>query len=172
MLIYGVLSFFLRNRYSALVLGGGVSLLSTMFIYKNEILSRFDSVTFFICFTMILVCIISYVFMFVTEKEINSKYDMDVLGKVIDLERNPNTKKEYYRPIYAYYLDNGEYKVGLPYYLNKKIPKIGDEISLKVSSRDHADVYFEKNLLQKIRYWGTGFGLIIICLGILISLFV
>jgi hypothetical protein len=97
---------------------------------------------------------------------------MDVLGKVIDLERNPNTKKEYYRPIYAYYLDNGEYKVGLPYYLNKKIPKIGDEISLKVSSRDHADVYFEKNLLQKIRYWGTGFGLIIICLGILISLFV
>lgn len=110
--------------------------------------------------------------MFMNEKEINTKYDMDIEAKVIDLERSPNTKKEYYRPIYAYYLDNGEYKVGLPYYLNKNFPKVGDKITLKISSKDHADVFFEKSLLQKIKYWGTGLGLIVICVGILISLFI
>ena len=119
MMVYGILALLLKNRYSSLILGGGISLLSTMFFYSNEILDKIDSLTFFIAFSMILICIISYAFMFITEKEINSKYDMDVEAEVIDLEKNPNTKKEYYRPIYAYYLDNGEYKVGLPYFLNK-----------------------------------------------------
>ena len=59
----------------------------------------------------------------------------------------------------------------IPYFLNKNFPKIGDKVSLKISSKDHADVFFEKSLFQKIRYWGTVIGMIIICMGILLFIF-
>lgn len=171
-LLYGLLASLLKNRYGAMIMGGGISLLITMFIYTNKILDKVDSLTFFVSLTLTLISIISYVFMIMNEKIIKNKYNMEVEAKVIDLEKNPNTKKEYYRPIYAYNLDNGEYKVALPYYLNKNFPKVGDVIKLKIDSKDHADVYFEKTLLNKIYYWSTGAILIIASVGIIISLFV
>ena len=171
LIISGILSCIMKNRHGAMILGGGLSLLTTMFIYTNEILDKVDSTTFFVCLTLILISVISYVFMVINEKDINKKYNMEVEAEIIDLEKNPNTKKEYYRPVYKYYLDNGEYKVALPYFLDKNFPKVGDKVKIKVDSNDHADVYFERKLLDKIYYWGTGAVLIIAAVGILISLF-
>ncbi len=172
MIIYGLLASILKNRYGAMILGGGISLILAVTMYNNKILDKVDSLTFFVALTMCFICIISYVFMIINEKTLKSKYNMEVEAEVIDLEKNPNTKKEYYRPIYAYYLDNGEYKVALPYYLNKNFPKIGDKIKLKLDSNDHADVYFEKTLLNKLYYWSVGIVMIIASIGIIISLFV
>lgn len=172
LIIYGFLSCLLKNRYGAMMLGGGASIITTMIIYNNEILDKVDSITFFISLTLILISIISYIFMIINEKVIKEKYNMEVEAEVIDLEKNSNTKKEYYRPIYVYHLDNGEYKVALPYYLDKNFPKIGDKVKIKVDPNDHADAYFEKTLLNKIYYWSTGAVLIIFSVGIIISLFI
>lgn len=169
---YGTISCILKNRYGAMILGGGISLLVTMTLFNSKILDKIDSLTFFICLSLTIISFISYVFMVLNEKNIKSKYNMEVDAEVIDLEKSPNTKKDYYRPIYAYYMDKGEYKVALPYYLSKKFPKIGDKIKLKVDSNDHADVFFEKTLFNKIYYWSTGAILIIVCVGIIISLFI
>ena len=84
-LLYGLLASLLKNRYGAMIMGGGISLLITMFIYTNKILDKVDSLTFFVSLTLTLISIISYVFMIMNEKIIKNKYNMEVEAKVVDL---------------------------------------------------------------------------------------
>lgn len=169
--VYGLLISLLRNRYGSVSLGVGFSLLISMLIYDNKILDKVDSITFFICLTLSIVIVIAYIFMFFEEKNIKKKYDLEIEAEVVDLEKNLNTKKEYYRPVYMYCIDEVEYRVMLPYYLDKKFPKIGDKIKLHIDSKDYADVYFKRNLINEIRYWGSGLILLLISIVIIISLF-
>lgn len=170
--IYGVLAGINRERYGAVSLGAGLSLLVTMLLYTNKILDKVDSTTFFVACSMAVVCLVTYVFMFINEKAISKKYSLEVEATVVDLEKNPNTKKDYYSPIYVYTVDGRECRVGLPYFINKNIPNIGDKTKIYVDPNDMLDVYFKRDLLNKIRYWGTGLVLIIVCIFIIISLFV
>lgn len=170
-ILYGILAFLDGNRYGVVSLGCGISLFGTMLLYINEVLDKVDSITFIVCMSMSMIIVISYVFMFINEKAIFKKYSLIVEAEVVDLEKNPNTKKEYYSPVYAYSLKNKDYLVNLPYYINRNIPKIGDKIKLYVDPDDNLDVYFDKNLFNKIRYWGSGIVLIVVCIGIIVSLF-
>lgn len=170
--LYGVIACIKRERYGTVCLGAGLSLLVTILLYTNKILDKVDSTTFFVCSSMTVVCFITYIFMFINEKEIFKKYSLIVEGTVVDLEKNPNTKKDYFSPVYVYSVNDKEYRVGLPYYINRNIPNIGDKTKIYVDPDDNLDVYFDRNLLNKIRYWGTGLALIIVCVIIIFSLFV
>lgn len=170
--LYGVIASINRERYGVVSLGAGISLLVTMLLYTNKILDKVDSTTFFVCCSMAVVCLVTYVFMFINEKAILKKYSLVVEGTVVDLEKNPNTKKDYYSPIYVYTVNDREYRVGLPYYINRNIPNIGDKTKIFVDPNDNLDVYFDRNLINKICYWGTGLVLIIVCILIIVSLFV
>ena len=79
-LLYGLLASLLKNRYGAMIMGGGISLLITMFIYTNKILDKVDSLTFFVSLTLTLISIISYVFMIMNEKIIKNN---DIIRVVI-----------------------------------------------------------------------------------------
>ena len=96
-------------------------LLVFQLLYTNKILDKVDSTTFFVACSMAVVCLVTYVFMFINEKAISKKYSLEVEATVVDLDKNPNTKKDYYSPIYVYTVDGRECRVGLPYFINKNI---------------------------------------------------
>lgn len=172
LLLYGVVACLQLNKYGTISLGCGGSLLITMILYTMEVLDKADSITFMVTSSMMLISLISLIFMVINDKKVFKRYTLIVEGEVIDLERNPNTKKDYYKPVYSYNVDNVEYEVALPYYLNKNIPDIGDTIKLYVDPKEHSEVYFDKSLINKIKLWGSGIVLFIISLIIIITLFI
>lgn len=97
---------------------------------------------------------------------------MAVLAFVVDLVKNPNTKKEYYQPIYQFEINGEVYTVEGLTFIDKFIPKIGESIKLYVDSKNYTDVYFDKSKREKIYSMGVGLFLMIASLVILISLFI
>lgn len=170
-LLYGLVSCLQLNKYGTLFLGCGGSLLITMILYTTGYFDKLDSITFMITLSMMLISVISLIFMYFDDKNILKKYTLIVEGEVIDLEKNPNTKKDYYRPVYIYNVDDMGYEVVPPYYFSKNIPKIGDTLKIYVNPQEHGEVYFPKDLLTKIKLWGAGIGMFIISFVILITLF-
>ena len=172
LVLYGVVASIQLNKYGTISLGCGTSLLVTMILYTMKVLDKVDSITFMVVTSMMVISLLSLIFMVLNDKKAFKRYSLIVEGEVVDLERNPNTKKDYYRPIYAYVVDDYEYEVAFPNYLTKRIPNVGDKTKIYVDPQDHGEVYFEKTLSDKIKLWGTGIGLFVISLIILITLFI
>ena len=101
-IIYGAVSCFASNRLGVLFISIGTSLLSAMSLYKYDVLPKFESITFFICMSMALMVVIATIFEILNVKAMLKIHSMKVDAKVVDLVKNPNTKKEYYQPIYQY----------------------------------------------------------------------
>ncbi len=169
--LYGLVSCLQLNKYGTLFLGGGLSLFITMILYTVGYFDKLDSITFMITLSMMLISVISLVIMYFDDKSILKKYTLIVEGEVIDLERNPNTKKDYYRPVYVYNVDDMDYEVVPPYYFSKNLPKIGDTLKIYVNPDVYGEVYFPKDLLTKIKLWGAGIGMFVISFIIMITLF-
>lgn len=169
--LYGILSCILGNKYGYLFTSLGISLCVALGIYKIGLLPKFESITFFMCMSLSLFIVIAFVFEIINEKQMLLVHDMEVEGFVVDLVLNPNTKKEYYQPIYQYEVDGETYVVGTPGYIEKDIPRIGDLIKLHVNSKDVTDVYFSKTLKEKIHMASLGIFLIVVSIIIIITLF-
>ena len=106
--LYGVCAFLLGDKRGYVFTGIGVSLVSAMFIYKFDILPKFESITLFICLSMVLIVFLAFLFEIYGERELKKTHRLVVDAKVIDLVKNPNTKKEFYQPLYES-LQNGNY---------------------------------------------------------------
>ena len=170
-LLYGVLSIINKNNYGYLFTSLGLSLLITMILYMNNVLDRFDSVTFMITGSVFSLMIITLVFDFIKRKNELKKYSLIVEGTVVDLIKNPNTTKEYFQPVYEYILDNEVFQVSLPRYINKFIPNVGDKLKIYVNPDNMEEVYFDKSKKEKITDYGISFFLMISSLIIMITLF-
>lgn len=171
LVLYGSCACLQKQRYGTLLVGCGVSLLITMFLYVFEILDKSNSITFMICLSCFIIAFLSLIFMLINQKEAIKRYSLVVEGKVIDLERNPNTKKEYYRPIYNYVIKNMVYTVEYPYFLQKGLPKIGDKSKIYVDPNEPGEVYFDRKILGKLYSYGTCGVLMLVSAIIIFTLF-
>ncbi len=170
--LYGICVFLLKDKLGYVFTGLGISLISSMAIYKLDILPKFESITFFICLSMSLIVILSFIFEYITAKEYKRVHSLEIEAEVIDLIKNPNTKKEFYQPLFAYNVDGEELVVGLPGYIDKGIPKLGDKQKIYVNPNDSLDVYFEKRKNDKLYMLAVGLFFLIASVIIIITLFV
>lgn len=171
LVLYGACACLQKQRYGTLIIGSGLSLLVTMFLYVFEMLDKSKSITFMICLSCFVIALLSFIFMLITQKEAMKRYSLIVEGEVIDLEKNPNTKKEYYKPIYNYVIKNMVYTVEYPYFLQKGLPKIGDKSKIYVDPNEPGEVYFDRKLLGKLYYYGTCGVLMLVSAIIIFTLF-
>lgn len=171
LVLYGTCASLQKQRYGTLIIGSGLSLLVTMFLYVFEMLDKSKSITFMICLSCFIIAFLSLIFMLITQKEAMKRYSLIVEGEVIDLEKNPNTKKEYYKPIYNYVIKNMVYTVEYPYFLQKGLPKIGDKSKIYVDPNELGEVYFDRKILGKLYYYGTCGVLMLVSAIIIFTLF-
>lgn len=170
-ILYGLVSCLNNNRLGVLFMSIGGSLIGAISLYSNEVLDKFDSITFFFCLSMALMVVIAALFEIFNVKAMLKSHSLRVDAKVVDLLKNPNTKKEYYQPIYEYVIGNELYTVGLPGYLDKNLPKVGDTIKLNVNPDDKEDVYFEKRKSDNVHMIAVGLFFLVASILIIISLF-
>lgn len=169
--LYGLISILKKENTGYVVFSAGISLFLATFLYIFNILSKGDSITFVICLILALILGISMVVDFFNKKKIKEIFGIEIIANVIDLEKNPNTKKDFYRAIYKYEVDGNEYTVANPEYTNRFIPKIGDTLKIYVDSNDYLNVFFDKSLIEKIYIYGLNLFLIIASLVIIVTLF-
>lgn len=172
LLLYGICSLLLGERLGYVFSGLGVSLFTSVLIYKFGLLPQFESITFFMCLSLSLIIVISLIFDEVTEREFKKKYSLETEATVIDLVKNPNTNKEFYQPVYEYVVNDVVMEVGSPVYYEKRIPKLGDKLIIFVNPEDPLDVYFEKSKSDKLYGIAVGMFLLIASIVIIITLFI
>lgn len=172
LLLYGICSLLLGERLGYVFSGLGVSLFTSVLIYKFGLLPQFESITFFMCLSLSLIIVISLIFDEVTEREFKKKYSLEIESTVIDLVKNPNTNKEFYQPVYEYVVNDVVMEVGSPVYYEKRIPKLGDKLIIFVNPEDPLDVYFEKSKSDKLYSIAVGMFLLIASIVIIITLFI
>lgn len=80
--------------YVFLALGG--SLTGSLSFYQFDILDKGDAFTFMICGSIFLFMLFTLIFGRIKNKKIFQMYSLIVEAEVIDLVKNPNTKKEFY----------------------------------------------------------------------------
>lgn len=170
-IIYGFVSCLNSNRLGILFMSIGSSLVCAVSLYKYDVLDKFDAITFFFCMSMALMVVIAILFEIFNVRAMLKSHSLKVDAKVVDLLKNPNTKKEYYQPVYEYIIGKDVYTVGLPGYLEKNLPKLGDTIKLNVNPDDKEDVYFEKRKSDNIHMLLVGLFFLIASIIIIISLF-
>lgn len=171
-ILYGLLASLNKNNYGYIFLSLGISALVTILLYMNKILDKSDSITFMITGSVFMLMIITLIFNYLNRKVNFKKYNMVVEGRVIDLVKNPNTKKEYFQPVYEFEVDGEVFNVDYPMFKNKFIPNIGDTQKIYVNSKDHKDVFFDKSTGEKIYDYALSAFLIIASLIIMITLFI
>lgn len=170
--LYGLLASLNKNNYGYLFLSIGCSALITIILYMNKVLVRADAITFMITCSVFTLMIITLIFNYLNRKNNFKTYDLMVEGKVIDLVKNPNTKKEYFQPVYEFEVDGEVFNVNYPVFKNRFIPNIGDTEKIYVNSKDHKDVFFDKTVGEKICDYAVSAFLIIASLIIMITLFI
>ena len=160
-----------KANYGYLVLSMCGSLLLSTIFYYNKVLGFNDCITFMVCSSVALVMFFTTIFDFLIKKAIKSKYSLNVVGYVIDLEKNRNVSKECYAPVYEYIVEGQCYEIVAPYYLDKNIPSIGDELDLRVDPKEPEQVYFNKSLKEEIKDKVVAIFLMVVCIIIIIGLF-
>lgn len=168
----GLLAIIKKDNYGYLVFSFGFSLLLSAFFYSFDLLDKSGSFTFMFCSSIFMLMCISLIKSVLLKQQVEDIYDVEVEATVVDLEKNPNTKKDYYQVIYEYVIGKNLYTVASPYIISNFLPKIGTITKIKISSKDPANVYFEKRLLDKLYEKGLTIGLIIVTLAIIITLFI
>ncbi len=167
---FGLINIMRKNNYGYVFTSCGLGCAISFLLYKYHILDRPDALMFMICSSTFLLMLISFIFDFINNKELFKIYNMEIIGVVVDLVKNPNTKQDYYQVIYEYEVDDKIYRVARPGFINKNIPNMGDKDKIYVDSQDYANVYFKKSKKERIIDLIIGGALMIASLGIMISL--
>lgn len=169
--LYGIASIIKKERTGFLIFSLGVGATISTLLYRFDVFDKFDAIQFMIGISVFLLMALSGVFLFIKNKEVKSRYDLIVEATVVDLETDPNTKKEFYKPIYQYEVDGLSYDVAYPTFINKHIPKIGSKVKLMVESKDPLSVYFEESINSRIYNIATIVFLLIVSIIVLIDVF-
>lgn len=171
-LILGILTFLKKEKSGFLACGIGIGGVITYFIYNAHLLDFAKAVTFMICISIFIILIFTFIFSILNRKKVMKEYNTQIEAEVIDLERNLNTKKEYYKPIYRYLFKGMFYEVENKVYLNKHVPNIGDKKRILINNEKPSEVYFLPSKLQDIKDLCTILFLLIASLLIIVYLFV
>lgn len=169
--LIGILFVLKKASYGYLIISVSGSLLLSTIFYYSKILIFNDCVTFMICSSVALLMFFSTVFDYIIKKAIKGKYSLEVIAKVIDLEKNRNVQKECYAPVYEYEVNGTIYEIVAPYFLDKNIPSIGDELTVRVDPKVPEHVYFNKELKEEIKEKVVSIILMVVCIIIIIGLF-
>lgn len=167
----GIILFIKRQEYGTFVSGLGLSGILTFIIFKTNILDLTDSITLYCSTSLGIGCLLTVIYNIIARVILSKKYSMIVIGHVIDLERNPNSKKDYYRPVLEYTIDKNVYECNYPSYFDKNIPAIGDKFPIYVNTNDNLDVFFKEPLLDTVKVYGISIIFAIVCLVIDVMLF-
>lgn len=169
--IIGILFVIKKANYGYIVISiSGSLLLSTIFYYSKLLIFN-DCVTFLICSSVALLMFFSTIFDYLIKKAIKAKYALEIVARVIDLEKNRNVQKECYAPVYEYEVNDVVYEIVAPFFLDKNIPSIGDELSIRVDPKVPEHVYFNKELKEEFKEKFVSIVLMIVCIIIIIGLF-
>lgn len=170
-ILIGLCNMINKNNNGILIFVISICLLVSVSIYNNKILGYSDTLTFMICCSVFFISLFSFIKDIFDIKTILKKYDLIVTGKVVDLIQDKNVSKEVYVPLYEYVVNDVAYNIEDYKYYDKNIPNIGDEIILRVDSKEPREVYFKKTVFEVIRFKFVTILLMIMCICILVSLF-
>ena len=171
LLVLGICFILLKKTYGYLCVGIGFSTIIAVILYKSKVLVLADSITFTFCLSIVITMLTAFILECYRRKKILETHTLVVEAQVVDLEKNPNLKKEAYLPIYAYSVKDENYDVPYVRYFTKNVPDIGSIKEIKLNPLDHMDVYFEQELKDKIFNITCMFFLIIVSLIVIIGLF-
>ena len=170
-LIIGILSVISSKQYGIILIVVSLSILTTYILYKNGTLNIAKSLTFMICLSVILILLSTIVTSLITLLKLKKVYSMTVEGEVVDLIKEPNTKKEYYLPVYLYKVGKVEYEINGLCYIKKNIPQIGSKIQLSIDPNQPSEVYFFPSKFEYIKNLVGSILFITVCVVILIKIF-
>lgn len=170
-IVIGILNLINKNNYGTLVISISICLLISVLLYINNIFEYMDALTFMICSSVLLLTILSFITDIINTKNILKKYDTNVIGKVVDLIEDKNVSKEVYVPVYEYEVNGLIYNIDGYKYYDKNIPNIGDEIVLRIDSKEPNEVYFKKTFFEEFKFKIVAIVMMIMCINILVSLF-
>lgn len=170
-IVIGLCGIFNKKGYGTLLLLISICLLSSTLLYINDVLEYDDALTFMICSSVFILTLLSFIVDSINTKNIMKKYDIEVIGKVVDLIQDKNISKEVYVPIYEYEVNGNIYSIEGYKYYDKNIPDIGDEVKLRVDSNEPTEVYFKKTFFEEFKFKIVTIVLMVMCLIILVSLF-
>ena len=165
-LLFGIMSIIKNETYGNYLTSIALMLTITMTLYMTRLLNRDDAVTFMIIGSFVCFLLLSALVTFITRVHNLKKYSKSVVGEVVDLKKNPNTKKEFYNVIYKYTIEDNIYSVVSPFVFEKKIPEIGSTIDLHVNPIDFEDVWFDWDKEKLIKNYI--FELVFAAIGIVI----
>ena len=159
-----------KNTWILLEIISITSLISII-LYKKNILSFGDTVTFYVCMILSTTLIAAVILAIIQISKLNKIYSQKVIAKVIDYDKVENTKINYVYPIYSYFIGKKEYCVISPQVYKKNIPKIDSELTIYVNPDDVEDVHFRPSNVKTIFYLIAGIITAIACIMVIIYLF-
>ncbi len=123
----------------------------TTVLYHYHWIKSDNAITFAIVGSFVCLMLVSLLLSIVRRAKAMRIHSVKVFGSVIDLKKNPNTRKEIYNAIYGYEVDGKSYNVMCPFVFEKNIPSIGDSLNFYVSPDDPMDVWFDQNKIILIK---------------------
>ena len=150
LLIYGIMSIFKKNVFGYLSTCVAITLAISGGLFFSHKFNLTQAFTFMISSSVALIMLLTLVFYYYKKKVIDKIFKLTVEAEVVELISNPNTEAKYYQPVYRYEVNDHEYTVPYPGFLNKNIPKIGDKQMIRVDADDNLNVYFDKTPMQKL----------------------
>lgn len=170
--LVGIIDAFEKKEYSPLLISIGASLLLSIVLYKTNCFEFFETLTFFICISIIEILIITIVLNYLKTKKINKIYSKKVLAEIIESTKYPNSKKKYYQVVYEYSINDKSYEVVCPYYLTQKDLTKRSKIELGLNPKDDFDVFFKPQKSKKYFFYAASIFVILLAVLVLISIIV
>ena len=97
-------------------------------------------------------------------------HNLLVTAQIVDLIKNPNTKKEIYYPVLNYTIDGESFEINYPLGFTKNIPNIDDTIDISINPNDHMDVYFKPLKKTVIKNYLSGVSVLVLASLVLIGI--
>lgn len=163
-IVYGIMNIKKKGSTSFIFISLGISLTISGTLYFTKIFDLVKAFTFMIGCSVFLLMAVTLIFTYLRKKIIDENYALKVNAIVVDLVSNDNTNAKFFQPYYKYSVDDHDYSVLHPGFINKNIPKIGDTVPIRVSKDDYQDVYFDKTPTEKL------FDLILVVFLLIVSL--
>ena len=170
-LLVGIVFVFQKKTNGLLVLSLGISILSSFALYTFKVLNLADAIIFLLTLIVILTFMCYLLVEFVTRKKIYATYTIKSEARVIDLIKNKNTRKDYYKPLCEYEVDGKVYEALYPYFKTNFIPKIGDVKMILINPNDHNEIYFFKDKIEDIKSVVVSLFFVVAALIIMVGLF-
>ena len=169
--LFGISSIVKGEQYGVPLTAICFMLSVTMALYMTKILNRDNAVTFMIVGSFVIFLLLSAFVTYITRIICLKKYSKTVEATVVDLKKNPNTKKEFYNVIYEYSVEDNTYQIESPFIYEKKVPSIGSTIDLHLNPVDFGDAWFDwdkvkliKNYVYELIFSAIGIAILILLL--------